>query len=212
MKNKEEAGNELIKVAVFDLNGTFYNKSSKDEFYKYVIAKKPHKLAYYFQMVYYKLLLKMHQIRQTEFKENFFNYLDNLPPEQVEKYAKEFWEKEYPDNFNSEIRERLDKLKSEGVQIFCATGGLELYVAPLFEMYSVDGYFGTKANYTNNTYLVDGKACKAEEKIARLEEYFKGKPYRIVEAYSDSKEEILDEADKAYLVKDGEIRSYRSKK
>jgi len=197
-----------VKVAVFDLNKTFYNKSSKDEFFKFVSAKKPHKLAYYFQMLYYKALLKMHQIRQTEFKENFFNYLDNLPPDKVKAYAKEFWQQEYPDNFNLEIRDRLDKLKKEGVQVFCATGGLELYVEPLFELYKIDGLFGTRANYTNNTYLVDGKACKAEEKIARLDEYFKGRKYKIVEAYSDDKEEILTEADKAYLVKDGEIKPF----
>lgn len=199
---------EEVKVAVFDLNKTFYNKSSKDEFFKFVSTKKPHKLAYYFQMMYYKVLLKMHQIRQTEFKENFFNYLDNLPPDKVETYAREFWKQEYPDNFNKEIKERLDKLKQEGVQIFCATGGLEVYVKPLFELYPIDALFGTKVNYTDNTYLVDGKACKAEEKIARLDEHFKGKSYKIVEAYSDDKEEILDEAEKAFLVKDGRIVPY----
>lgn len=208
-KDQDKEDNEEIKVAVFDLNGTFYNKSSKDEFYKFISAKKPHKLTYYFQMVYYKTLLKMHQIRQTEFKENFFNYLDNMPPDQVKQYAKEFWEQEYPDNFNQELKDRLDKLKKEGVQIFCATGGLELYVAPLFEMYKIDGLFGTRANYVDNTYLVDGKACKAEEKIARLNQHFKDKTYRIVEAYSDSKEEILEQADKAYLIKDGEIKPYK---
>ncbi|WP_162425629.1 HAD-IB family phosphatase [Pontibacter pudoricolor] len=201
-----------IEVAVFDLNKTFYIKSSKDEFFKFISTKKPHKAAYYVQMLYYKALLKMHQIRQTEFKENFFNYLDNLPPEKVKEYAKEFWEKEYPDNFNQEIKGRLDKLKMQGVQVFCATGGLEIYVEPLFELYKIDGFFGTKTNYTDNTYLVEGKACKAEEKIARLEQHFKGQKYRIVEAYSDDKEEILDEADKAWLVKKGKIVPYKKDK
>ncbi|WP_018477182.1 HAD family hydrolase [Pontibacter roseus] len=198
-----------IKVAVFDLNGTFYNDSSKDEFFKFVSKKKPRKVAYYFQMLYYKLLLKLNQIRQTEFKENFFNYLDNLSPEQVEAYAREFWQQEYPDNFNQEVKERLDKLKQEGVQVYCATGGLELYVNPLFELYPIDGIFGTKANYVDNTYLVDGKACKAEEKLKRLDEHFGGKRYKIVEAFSDSKEEILDEAQKAWLIKDGKLKRYR---
>ena len=154
----------------------------------------------------------MHQIRQTEFKENFFNYLDNMPPEQVRTYAKEFWEQEYPGNFNMGIRDRLDKLRKEGIQIFCATGGLELYVEPLFGLYKIDGFFGTKAKYTDGTYLVDGKACKAEEKIARLDLYFKGKTYKIVEAYSDDKEEILEDAEKAYLVKDGKIQPYKKHK
>ncbi|MHC2993647.1 phosphoserine phosphatase [Pontibacter sp. HJ8] len=213
MKKEEGSGNEekAVRVVVFDLNGTFYNKSSKDEFFKFVSAKKPHKLAYYAQMLYFKLLLKTHQIRQTEFKENFFNYLDNLPPKQVEAYAREFWQQEYPGEFNQEIKQRLDKLKKEGVKVICATGALEIYVKPLFELYPIDEFFGTKANYVDNTYLVDGKACKAEEKIKRLDKQFNGKTYKIIEAYSDSKEDILDHAEKAWLVKKGKLVPYERK-
>lgn len=196
-----------IRVAVFDLNGTFYNKSSKDEFFKFIGKKRPNRLGYYFQMIYYKVLLKLNQIRQTEFKENFFNYLDGIPPKELEALAREYWRQEYPDQFNQEIKKRLDRLKNDGVQVVCATGALEIYVKPLFEeLYPIEAYFGTQTRYTNDTYLIDGKACKAEEKIKRLDEHFNGRPYRIVEAYSDSKENILDEADKAWLVKDdGEL-------
>lgn len=199
MTEKEQ--NE-IKVVVFDLNGTFYNKSSKEEFFKFISKKKPHKLAYYFQMIYYKVLLKLHQIRMTEFKENFFNYLDNIPPKQVEQYAREFWQQEFPDEFNEEIKAKLDRYKQEGIQVICATGALEVYVKPLFELYPVDLFFGTQTRYNGETYIVEGKACKDEEKIKRLDKHFNGKPYRIVEAYSDNKENILDEADRAWLVKD----------
>jgi HAD superfamily phosphoserine phosphatase-like hydrolase len=198
-----------IKVVIFDLNGTFYNKSSKEEFFKFISKKKPHKLAYYFQMVYYTALLKINQIRMTEFKENFFNYLDNIPPKQVEQYAREFWEDEYPNEFNEEIKAKLDRYKKEGVQVICATGALEVYVKPLFDLYPVDLFFGTQTKYNGETYLVEGKACKDEEKIKRLDKHFKGKSYTIVAAFSDSKEDILDHAEKAWLVKDdGELEPY----
>lgn len=199
-----------IKVAVFDLNGTFYNKSSKDEFYRFILTKQPKRVHYILQMLYYKLLKGLHQIRKTEFKENFFNYLDNLSPEQVEEYAKEFWEEEYPANFNKELKSRFDQLKKEGVHIYCATGGLELYVKPLFEKYEINGFAGTRVRYEENTYKVIGEACKDEEKIKRLDAHFKGKPYRIIEAYSDSKEAILDKAEKAFLIKDNKIIPYNS--
>lgn len=197
-----------IKVVVFDLNGTFYKKSSKDEFYKFILAKRPKRFYYIFQMIYYNALKKLHQIKKTEFKENFFNYLDGLPPEQVEAYAKEFWEKEFPANFNKELISRFDKLKEEGVYIFCATGGLELYVKPLFDKYPISGFAGTRVHYVNGTYKVIGKACKDEEKLQRLAAYFNGKPHVIVEAYSDSKEAILDKAEKAFLIKDNKILRY----
>jgi HAD superfamily phosphoserine phosphatase-like hydrolase len=203
-----EATKEGEKVVVFDLNGTLYNKSSKDEFYKYLCSIKPRKVGYYLQMMYYKLLLKIHKIRKTEFKENFFNYLNNLPPSQVEKYAAEFWKREYPANFNKELLQILNRHKKMGTKIFCATGGLELYVKPLFELYTIDGLFGTVVKYDGNTYKVQGLACKDDEKLRRLDKYFKGNPYKLIEAYSDSKEPILDRAEKSYLIEDGKILSY----
>jgi HAD superfamily phosphoserine phosphatase-like hydrolase len=202
-----------IPIAIFDLNGTLYNKSSKDEFFKFICSKKLGKVKYIFQMGYYKLRMKLHTMNQTEFKENFFNYLDNTPPKQVEAYAKEYWKQEYPKEFNKEIIQRLDNLRKKGVHIYCATGGLELYVKPLFDLYKVNGMVGTQVDYVNNTYLVKGEACKGEEKIKRLEQnYLKGRPYKIVEAYSDSKEFILDQAEKAFLVEEGEIKPYREQK
>ena len=201
-----------VKLIVFDLNGTFYNKSSKDEFYKFVVGKQPKRIRYLFEMAYYKLLKKLHKMRQTEFKENFFNYLDELPPEKVEKLAKEFWKKEYPENFNQELKEYFEKMRKEGVQLFCATGGLELYVKPLFDLFPVDGFAGTQVKYEDGTYKVIGEACKEEEKLRRIIKHFKDQKTQIVEAYSDSKEAILDEADKAYLVDDdGKIHPYQKK-
>lgn len=199
---------ESIKVIVFDLNGTFYNKSSKDEFFKFVCAKQPQQAKYIFEMAYYKILHKLNQIKHTEFKENFFNYLDNLPPDKVKEYAEEFWAKEYPINFNKKLISHFDAMKAQGVHIFCATGGLEIYVEPLFDRYKIDGFAGTKVKYENNTYKVVGKACKEEEKLKRIAQFYKKSDFKIIEAYSDSKEDILDKAEKAYLLKDGEIIPY----
>lgn len=207
MESKEKP----VEVIVFDLNLTFYNKSSKDEFYKFILSKKPRRVTYYFQMLYYKVLLNIHLIRKTEFKENFFNYLDELPPAQVEAYAEEFWKREYPVHFNEKLKTHFDEMKKKGVQLFCATGGLELYVKPLFNLYQVHGFAGTRVNYENKTYLVEGEACKDEEKLKRLDAHFAGTPYILIEAYSDSKEPILDAAEKAFLLEKGEIKPYQKK-
>lgn len=205
MQQKEE-----VKVVVFDLNGTFYNESSKDNFYKFICSRRPGRLKYLFEMGYYYVLLKVKNIRQTEFKENFFNYLDDFSPSQVKDFANEFWQQEYPDQFNKKLMQRFRELKQEGNLIFCATGGLEIYVEPLFDLYGIDGFAGTKVKYNGHSYVAEGLACKGEEKIVRLEKFLNGKPYRIIEAYSDSKEEILDRAEKAFLVKNGKISAYKS--
>ncbi len=202
------AQDDVIKLVIFDLNGTFYNKSSKEEFYKFILKKRPNRFKYVFEMSYYYLQLKLNKIRQTEFKENFFNYLDGLPPEKVEQYAREFWAREFPEEFHKELKKIFDEVKQSDTMLICATGGFELYVKPLFDIYEIDGLVGTKVEYDGKTYKVVGKACKEEEKIRRIEELLKGKPYKIVEAYSDSKEVILDRAEKAFYIKDKTILPY----
>lgn len=202
------ANDDVVKVVIFDLNGTFYNKSSKEEFFKFICKKRPNRLKYMFEMSYYYLQMKLNRIRQTEFKENFFNYLDGLPPSKVEEYAREFWGMEFPEEFNKELKKLFEDIKKSNTKLYCATGGFELYVKPLFEIYKIDGLVGTRVEYDGQSYKVVGKACKDEEKITRLEELLNGKPYRIVEAYSDSKETILDKAEKAFLIKDKAILAY----
>ena len=199
---------EKIKVVVFDLNQTFYLKSSKEEFYKFVCSKRPKRFRFIFEMVYFKILSKLKLIRQTEFKENFFNYLDGMPPENIEAYAEEFWRREYPKNFNPEIKQLLEKAKANGQQIFCATGALEVYVKPLFGIFPVDGYAGTKTSYDGKTYKVQGKACKGEEKVRRLKQHYKDQTFTITEAYSDRKEELFKITQRPYLVKKGKLVPY----
>lgn len=75
----------------------------------------------------------------------------------------------------------------------------------------MDAFYCTNTSYQNETYKIEGEACKGKEKLKKLQEHFGGEPYRIVEAYSDEPEEILEEAEKAYILKpDGQVREYKS--
>ena len=192
------------KVAVFDLNKTLYNKSSKDEFYFFILKKKKHKIFQFFSQLFYKLLKYLHLINKTEFKENFFNYLDHIPPKQVEEYANEFWSKEFPQNFNEELLDRVKELQQQGVKVLIVSGGLEVYIKSLSNYLKIDEIIGTKTIYKNDTYQVKGKACKDYEKIKQLKKSVDGK-FRLIESYSDSKEPILFEAEKSFFVKNGKI-------
>lgn len=204
------AEEKSIKVVVFDLNQTFYNKSSKEEFYKFICNKRPKRIRFFFEILYFTLLKNLNLIRQTEFKENFFNYLDELPPEKVEAYAEEFWRREFPQNFNPEIKQRLEKAKAEDQEIFCATGALEVYVKPLFKLFPVNSFAGTVAEYNGETYKVEGKACKGEEKVKRLKQHYKNRFFTITEAYSDKEEELFAITEKPFLVKKGKLIPYQN--
>ena len=199
---------EPLKIAVFDINGTLYTKKSKEEFFRFICFRNSYKLVDIYHLLLFKLLGALRLVNQTQFKENFFNYLDNLPPEQVRQYAAEYWSIEYPHYFNQELLKRVDELRKEGVKIFCISGGLDVYMEPLYELFPVDAHLSTRVQYKKDTYKIVGEACKDEVKIRRLEEHLDGQPYEIVEAYSDDEEAILDKAKQAYVVKkDGEITS-----
>ena len=197
---------DLLKIAVFDINGTLYNKKSKEEFFRFICFRNSYKLLDIYHLLLFKLLGSLRLVNQTQFKENFFNYLDRLPPEQVRRYAAEYWSIEYPRYFNEELLRRVDELRAQGVKIFCISGGLDVYMEPLYELFPVDAHLSTRVLYKQGTYKIVGEACKEKEKIRRLEEYLEGQPYEIVEAYSDDEEAILDKAKQAYVVKkDGEM-------
>jgi phosphoserine phosphatase len=204
---------EPVRVAVFDLNQTVYYPSSKGEFFKYICYKKNYKILNIFQLSLWKALSKVRLIDQTNFKENFFNYLDNIPPDKVNEYAAEFWSIEYPKHFNPKLLKRQEQLRKEGVQIVYISGALDVYVKPLFENHiEVDWWASTKTEYKNGTYKLKGKACKDEEKTRLLEEHYGNRPFRLVETYSDQEEDLFKLADKAFLVKDGKIVPWEGEK
>ena len=204
---------EPVKVAVFDLNQTVYNHSSKEEFFKYICYKRNYKLLDIFQLTVYKLLGKLRLLNQTQFKENFFNYLDDIPPHKVEEYAAEFWNIEYHKHFNQELLHRIEELKSEGTKIIFISGALEIYIKPLFKNHlEVDQCMGTKAAYEGDTYKVKGEACKDKEKTRRLKEYMADKEFTLVETYSDEEEDLFKLAQKAFLVEDGKVIPYQQNK
>jgi len=192
-----------MKIVVYDLNQTLYKKSSKDSFFKFVCYKKELKIFYLFQLFWFQFLNKTNLIGKTTFKENFYNYLNGLPPETVEKYAKQFWEIEFPDLFNKKMLADIERFYSEGINIYIVTGGFEVYTKYLEKLLPVK-VMGTQTKYENGTYKIIGEACNGEEKLKRLNtEIPQG--YEFLEAYSDKKEPILYEAEKGYFVEDEKI-------
>ncbi|MCM4154949.1 HAD family hydrolase [Gramella sp. AN32] len=188
----------MQKVVVYDLNKTLYKKSSKDEFFKFICYQKNYKLLNLLELGWYKTMGKLRLINKTEFKENFYNYLKNIPPEKVKKYAEKFWQLEFPEQFRASMIEDIKKHDSEGTQVYIITGGFEVYTKYLEELLPVK-VLGTQTEYRNGNYKVIGKACNDEEKVRRLEEDIQ-EEYQLIESYSDDKEAILFLAEKGYFV------------
>lgn len=202
---------KILNIAVFDLNQTVYNKSSKDEFFYFISKKKESKILHLFGMSFYTMGKQLGLINKATFKENFFHYLDHLPPQTLESYAYEYWKEEWPKHFNQELLERIEALRSQGVAIYYASGALDCYAKPLFEkILKPDAWLTTRTQYINGRYKVMGKACKDEEKINRINQLIHPRPYQIVEAYSDKKEPILEAAKSSFLIENGTVHRLKS--
>lgn len=194
----------MQEIIVYDLNKTLYKKSSKDEFFKFICYKKGYKLVHLFQIGLLTVVGKLHIFSKTYFKENFYNYLKKIPPEQVKRYAKQFWDLEFPEYFREEmIADILEKDKA-GIKIYIVTGGLEVYTKYLEELLPLK-VIGTLTEYENEDYKIIGKTCNDAEKVSRLDAEMDG-DYRILTAYSDDDEEILYEAEKGYFLDDGKMK------
>ena len=146
---------------------------------------------------------------KTHFKENFYNYLNHLPPEKVKKYAKQFWGVEYPEYFRKEMIDHIRKSAEKGITVYIITGGFEVYTKYLEKLLPVK-VLGTLTKYENEEYKIIGKTCNDEEKVRRLKEEVSG-DYRLLEAYSDDDEDILHHAEKGFLLKDGNLELVENK-
>lgn len=194
------------RVAVFDLNQTVYLKSSKEEFFKYICFRNNYKLGDIFRMVFFTGMKELSLLNKTEFKENFFRYLNDIPPEKAAEYAFEFWSLEYPKYFHPVLLDRIEHLRREGIKIVFITGGLDVYVQPLFDHFiKPDLWLATRTQYRSGSYDIIGKACKDEEKFRRLKQALYPASFEITESYSDKKEAILEPAINPWLLKNGEI-------
>lgn len=193
----------MQEVVVYDLNKTLYRKSSKDQFFKFICYKKNYKLLNLLELGWYKTMGKLRLVTKTEFKENFYNYLKNLDPETVKKYAEQFWKLEFPDHFRPEMISDIKKFHDRDIKVYVITGGFEVYTKYLEELLPVK-VMGTRTEFVDGNYKVIGKACNDEEKVRRLEEAT-GNNYKLLEAYSDDEEEILYIAEKGYFLNDDKI-------
>ncbi len=195
----------MKNVVVYDLNKTLYRKSSKDEFFKFVSFRQGSRLLNIAQIAFLKILGSMRLIDITTFKENFFSYLNHIDPDTVSRYAEEYWSIEYPFYFNSELLYRMSKEIENGYDVLIITGGLEIYTRPLLDLLPVKALLGTLTKYSDGKHEIQGKACKDEEKWIRLQKYYEDQPFKLIRAYSDDKEVILEKADEGFLVEDGKL-------
>lgn len=199
----------MKKLLVYDLNKTLYRKSSKNEFFRFLVKKKSSKAWHIFKMLYAGSFYSLGLSNKTWFKQRFYSYLNGLNPSKVEAYSREYWNGEFPHNFRQSFLDEIIQANSQGNNVFVITGAYEVYTKYLEEIIPVK-VIGTKTVYKNGKYLIEGKACNDEEKVERLKREAP-KDYKVLRSYSDDDEAILYIAEKGFYVVNNELIQVQNK-
>lgn len=99
---------------VYDFDKTIYKGDSTLDFYFFCLRKKPIIIKEFPKQIYSTILYKLGKITKTEFKENFYIFLNDL--ENIDNLLKEFW-----DNNQNKIKSFYLKQKNDDDVIISAS-------------------------------------------------------------------------------------------
>lgn len=182
---------------VYDFDKTIYNGDSTLDFYFFCIKKKPLILKKLPKQLYSAIKYKMKIITKTEFKENFYSFLQVL--DNVDDLLEEFW------NMNkSKIKDFYLKQKSKNDVIISASPNFLL--DPICKQLDIQYLIASQVDKHTGKYT--GINCYGEEKVRRFNELFPN--LQIDNFYSDSLSDtpIAKCAKQAFLVKNDELQKW----
>ncbi|MEM9035604.1 MAG: HAD-IB family hydrolase [Actinomycetota bacterium] len=93
------------------------------------------------------------------------------------------------DRLRPDTRGALENHQSTGHKTVIVTASPELYVGPVGELLGVDAVLGTRFEVDDEGRLTgryDGRNCRGEEKVRRLDHWIDGREVQLLYAYGDS--------------------------
>ena len=194
-----------MKLAIFDFDGTLYAKDSLIEIWKFFLRKYPLTLLYFPVQFTGLLLFKLKIIDAKKFKELFVIYLSRISEEEILKGLEEFWTREYPLNFHNELLHYLSDIKSKGLKTVCLSASPDLFLHQICVMLQIDVLISTHMVHENGKYRIQGKNCRGDEKIKRIQDHFKDHDIELEYVFSDNwdDQELRKMAKQGYEVIEG---------
>ncbi len=190
----------MVKIAVFDFDGTIYTKDSLIEFCKFIYKKHPLRLRYLFIQFFALVAHKLTIISTTQFKERFLIYLKGIPKEQLLEYVKDFWKTETV-NFNAEVMQLIASIQKENIALIAVTASPDFMFTLLPQDLGFSKWISTKTSYQEGKYKIVGENCRAGEKLTRLQQEFTG-GFVMEYAVSDNHDDdiLLQNARKSFKI------------
>ena len=161
----------MRKIAVFDLDHTILSTDSFIDYVIFMLTKYPLKL-FYLPYLSLLLVLKVIGIIKFEyFKSKWLLFFKGINIDEIENNSKKFCDNLIRKNVKKGALDEIERLRKSGFELVLATASFEFYVKYIFEYLRFDHLFGTKVLYDDKRRIIpeiDGKNCKALEKISRI--------------------------------------------
>ena len=142
----------------------------------------------------------LHIIDLTEFKSRFLRFVRYIPD--IDEYLADFWK----NNSNKICQYFLDNMKNKR-ETYIISASPEFIIKPFADKFKNVVLIGTDAD--KKTGIINGRNCKGEEKIQRLNKVIQN--YEIENFYSDSKADLplFRLAKNGFMVKHGILSEFR---
>lgn len=186
-----------MKHNVYDFDKTIYKGDSSVDFYLFCLSKHPGILAEIPIMMIFCILYLFRQCSKTELKEKFYRFLRHL--DSVDDLLKQFWCVNH-----IKIADFYRKGHNEDDIIISASP--EFLLQPICKLLNIKNLIASKVD--KRTGIYEGENCWGEEKLRRLKEEMTSADINAFYSDSLSDAPLAKIADKAFIVRNGEIISW----
>lgn len=179
---------------VYDFDKTIYNGDSTVDFYFYCIKKYPKILLYLPSLCFYAVVFALGIYNKTKFKEKFYLFLCEI--KDIDEAVQAFWKK-----YAYKIKDFYKARQNVNDVIISASP--EFLLKHICIELGIKHLIASRVDKKTGSYT--GENCYGEEKVVRLNQYYK--EYKINEFYSDSLSDapLAEISEKSFMVKGNDI-------
>ncbi|MGZ9586643.1 HAD family hydrolase [Paenibacillus marinisediminis] len=180
------------KLAIFDIDKTIIQNDSMFAFLLYGIKKNPAAIHQLLMVGLYSVLYAMKLMSADRAKSAYFSSIRYMDETDLQHFFRTKLKPRIYPQAMEEIRYR----KQEGFHVLLVTASPATYMKYFKELNEVDEVIGTELVMKEGRYtgIIEGKNCKGEEKVTRIQRYLKDNnmalDYEHSCAYSDSLSDI----------------------
>ena len=198
----------MEKLAIFDIDYTITRKETLMEFFKYIVSKDIKNIKFLPRALYSGVMYGIKVFDERRVKEWFLKFIENIDEAELAKLTKSFYDERISKILYKDAVDMIKKLKNEGYMVVLISASPEFYVKEFYAIKEVDLIIGTKFAFEGGKFIrkMDGKNCKGEEKVRRLNEVLKEKNIKVdfknSYMFSDSLSDkpLLDLVGNPYLI------------